>query len=75
MSEVSDLLEKYQAFVERLTKEGHEVTVGDVKSNNSLSTSFRGLSDNDDLPIRTLQKLQKLQTKASEIISKAYSED
>ena len=74
MSDIETLIEKFQVFVKRLEAENYEVRVRDTKLHTELSNEYRKLVDNDDLPIRTLTLIQRLQTKASEYISRAYQE-
>lgn len=74
MADLSELIEKFEAFLKELEAEGHDVTIKDTKVNSALSNSVRGVMEDDSTPVKQLNRLQKLQTQVSQVISRAYIE-
>jgi hypothetical protein len=72
MADVDSLITSYKELVERLETPDRDPTVGDSKASSALATSFRKVMEDESLSIKNLTVIQKLQSRANDLISKAY---
>lgn len=66
----NSLIEKFQAFLDKITEADYEITVGDQKQLGELGRETQKVINNDETTLKTFRKLISIQQAANNRIQK-----
>lgn len=66
----NSLIEKFQAFLDKITEANYEITVGDQKQLGELGRETQKVINNDETTLKTFRKLISIQQAANNRIQK-----